>query len=343
MKSNHFSIPGGCKSAGLHRKKLLVVGGAGYIGSHVVLELLQRNKDVVVLDNLSTGSRENLPEDIAFVLGDYGNAELLRQVLESHAFEAVFHFGALKAAGESMTDPSRYAMQNIGSTLVLLDQVLHFGNPKVIFSSTAAVYGSPVYLPVDEDHPCAPINFYGRTKGMIEEILDWYGRLKGLRFAALRYFNAAGFDGSGRIRGLERNPQNLIPLVMEARLGLRPQLQVFGDDYPTSDGSCIRDYIHVTDLADAHVRALNYLDHHERLVCNLGTGRGSSVFEVLQACASVSGQGVPHEVIGRRAGDPASLTASYQKAKECLGWEPLHSELHRIMEDTWNIYRTVHS
>jgi len=256
---------------------ILVVGGAGYIGSHVVKAFLTAGHAVTVLDNLSSGQRVNLFASARFVHGDIQDRLGLSRLL-AEGFEAVVHLAALKAAGESMAIPERYAYQNINGTLNLLEAVIASTTRIVIFSSSAAVYGLPRYLPIDEQHPLEPVNFYGFNKRVIEQFLQWYEQLKGLRFACLRYFNAAGYDPAGDIRGLERTPANLIPVVMEVASGIRPKVAVFGNDYPTADGTGVRDYIHVTDLAAAHLMAYEHIRRHDRsLTVNLGTGRGVSI------------------------------------------------------------------
>lgn len=232
---------------------VLAVGGAGYIGSHVVRALLDRGHKVTVFDNLSSGDRENLFTDAAFIHGDILNYEQIRQALKG-GIDAFIHLAAFKAAGESMIIPEKYSLNNINGTINLLNAAMDIGVKKMVFSSSAAIYGEPKYLPVDESHPVEPQNYYGFTKLEIERFLQWYDRLKGLRYAALRYFNAAGYDVDQRIHGLERKPENLLPVVMETAAGIRSQLSIFGDDYETEDGTCIRDYVHVNDLADAHVK-----------------------------------------------------------------------------------------
>jgi len=319
--------------------QVLVVGGAGYIGSHVVLALRTHGYPVVVMDNLSTGRRVNLFSDVTFYEGDLRNEDDLDRVFKNEDIAHVIHLAALKAAGDSMLVPSTYAMQNISGTLTLLDHCLSFGVESVIFSSSAAVYGDPEYTPLDEAHPTNPANFYGFTKLEIERILQWYLQLKGLRFAALRYFNAAGYDPDLQVRGLEINPKNLIPLVMEAATGQRSHLEVFGTDYDTRDGSCIRDYIHVTDLAEAHVQAMEYLEHNQRLVCNLGTGVGTTVLEMVQAFEALTGRALNVVRSDRRPGDPPELAASSGFAEKELGWIPKHSSIKSILETTWKVYQ----
>jgi len=246
---------------------------------------------------------------------------------------------ALKAAGESMEKPSPYAVNNIAGSVKLFSAMDRAGIPVCVFSSSAAVYGEPHFLPVTEDHPTRPENFYGFTKLEIERVLEWYHKLGKIRFAALRYFNAAGYDPEGRVGSIEESPANLVPVVMEVALGSRPRLDIFGDDFATRDGSGVRDYIHVTDLADAHFLALDYLlQNKESLTVNLGSERGTSVFEMLDAARRISGREIPARIVARRSGDPAELVASSAKAKRLLGWEPRHSDIDTIMSTTWNTY-----
>jgi len=321
------------------KMSVLVIGGAGYIGSHVAHELCAAGHEVLVYDNLSTGRIENLPTTVQFQRGDILDSTLLEQVFNDNQFDGVFHFAALKAAGESMTKPDRYAQHNIAGSINILNAMICSDVSRIIFSSSAAVYGLPRYLPVDEEHPQNPINFYGYTKLNIEHLLKWYSDLKGIRYAALRYFNAAGYDTQGRVRGKEKDPANLLPIVMETAAGERSKLQVYGDDYETHDGTCIRDYIHVNDLADAHLRALNYLgDQSDNLVLNLGTGRGYTVLEVIEAAKSVTGRDIQYEVVARRPGDAAELTAVSKVASGKLDWQPQNSTIEQILTSMWTVY-----
>ena len=318
--------------------RILVIGGAGYIGSHVARAFLDRGYAVTVFDNLQTGLRENLFDDAVFVHGDIARADQLREVM-AQGFDGCVHLAALKAAGLSMLQPELYAEANIAGTINILNQASAAGISRIIFSSSAAVYGSPQYLPIDEDHPKEPENFYGFTKLEIERLLSWYDRLKGMRYAAIRYFNAAGYDVRERIKGLELNPENLLPIVMEAAAGIRPKLTIFGDDYPTRDGSCIRDYVHVSDLAEAHVSAFEYiLQHDKSMTVNLGSETGVSVFEMVERARAITGRPVPAEVSGRRAGDPSELVASSAKALELLGWSPKCSDVDTLIASTWKMY-----
>lgn len=320
---------------------ILVTGGAGYIGSHVVLSLIEAGYDVTVLDDLSLGSPENVAPQAHFIEGSTLELEDLEQCFQSPV-EAIVHLAAFKAAGESMVQPAKYSTNNLNGTVNLLNVAVEHGVDRFIFSSSAAVYGYPKYLPIDEGHPLDPINYYGFTKLTIEALLKWYYQLKGLRFAALRYFNAAGYDPRGRITGLEQNPANLLPVVMEVAVGKRSKLNVFGDDYDTPDGTGVRDYIHVSDLAVAHVQALEYLRQKApTLTINLGTGGGFSVLEVVSKAREVTGEPIPYEVVDRRPGDPDTLIASSNQAAEILGWSPRFSDLETILTSMWQIYRPI--
>jgi len=319
-------------------RRVFVTGGAGYIGSHIVQLLCDKGHRVTVLDNLSLGRKENVDERAKLVVGDILNNEQLTAALQK-GFDVVFHFAAWKAAGESMTDPLKYAENNICGTLNLLKAALKFKINYLVFSSSAAVYGNPRYLPIDEQHPKNPENYYGYTKLAIEENLKWFSRLKGIRYAALRYFNAAGYDVNGKINGKEKNPANLSPVVMEVAAGLRRKLFVFGDNYNTPDGTCIRDYIHVSDLATAHLKAMEYImDREENLVVNLGTGKGHSVFEMIKAAENAVGRKIPFEITNRREGDPDHLVAKADLARKLLGWQAEYSDLATIFNTMKNIY-----
>ncbi|MEI7788732.1 MAG: UDP-glucose 4-epimerase GalE [Chlorobiaceae bacterium] len=319
--------------------RILVIGGAGYIGSHVARAFLDRGYAVTVFDNFQTGLRENLFDEAAFVHGDIMRPEQLRAVMTGGGFDGCVHLAAMKAAGQSMLKPELYAEANIAGTINILNQASAAGIARVIFSSSAAVYGTPQYLPIDEEHPKEPENFYGFTKLEIERLLEWYDKLKGMRYAAIRYFNAAGYDVRGRIKGLELNPENLLPIVMETAAGIRPKLSIFGDDYPTRDGSCIRDYVHVSDLAEAHVTAFEYiLQKEQSITVNLGSQTGVTVFEMVERARAITGRSVSAEVSGRRAGDPSELVASSAKARELLGWVPKYSDVDTLIGSTWKMY-----
>ncbi|MHB2154566.1 UDP-glucose 4-epimerase GalE [Calditrichota bacterium GD2] len=319
-------------------RRILVTGGAGYIGSHLVHDLIEAGHQVVVLDNLSLGRKENLPPQAQLIVGDIHNESDLEQAF-SQPVEVVFHFAAWKAAGESMTNPTKYAQNNICGSLQLIDACVKRQVRYFVFSSSAAVYGDPQYLPVDEKHPTQPVNYYGYTKLAIEENLRWYSQLKGLYYAALRYFNATGYDIKGRVKGREKNPANLSPVVMETLAGERPVMQVFGNDYPTPDGTGVRDYIHVNDLASAHILAMEYLlQNNKNLTVNLGTGRGHSVLEVIHAAEEVTGKKVNYQIVDRRPGDPPELVASCDLAYELLGWKAQYSDLKTIFKSMMPVY-----
>ena len=323
--------------------KVLVIGGAGYIGSHVVKELMAKNHEVTVFDNLSSGLIQNLFKKNEFIAGDILHPEDLDKAF-ARGFDAFIHLAAFKAAGESMIFPEKYSINNINGTLNILNAAVAHNCLNMVFSSSAATFGEPQYLPIDENHPKNPENYYGFTKLKIEEFMGWYDKLKNLKFAALRYFNAAGYDPEGVIYGLERNPANLLPVMMEVACGKRGKLKVFGSDYDTRDGTCIRDYIHVTDLASAHVLALEYIAKNKKsLTLNLGTGKGITVTEMLEATRRITGKDIPAEYVGRRAGDPAQLTASSKLAKEVLGWEPKYSDVDTLIKSTYDAYLKYYS
>ena len=319
--------------------KILVIGGAGYIGSHVTREFLDRGYTVTVLDNLSSGTRQNIFGEAAFVHGDIMQPLHLREIM-AEGYDGCVHLAALKAAGESMVRPEAYAGMNLAGTINILNAALATGIPTMIFSSSAAIFGSPRYLPIDEDHPKEPENFYGFTKLEIERLMEWYDRLKGLKYASIRYFNAAGYDIQGRIQGLETNPENLLPIVMETASGVRKGMKVFGNDYPTRDGTCIRDYVHVSDLASAHVTAFEYLvEKKKSLSVNLGSETGITVQEMIQRAREITGQPIPAAMSDRRPGDPAELVASSKKARGLLGWIPRYSDIDTLIDSTWKVYR----
>lgn len=320
--------------------KIGITGGAGYIASHIVWDLLELGHEIVILDNLSTGNRKNLPNlaNCTFLEGDVGRPEDLDRFLPG--LDCVFHFAAWKAAGESMVLPEKYSANNVRGSFLLIERMLAAGIAALVFSSSAAVYGDPQYDPIDEAHPRVPVNYYGFTKLLIEENLGWMDRLKGLRFAALRYFNAAGYDVKGRVRGLEQSPQNLLPVVMEVATGQREELQIFGDDYDTPDGTCIRDYIHANDLASAHIAAMNYIvEQKKSITVNLGSEKGLSVKEILTAAREVTGREIPARIVERRPGDPARLVASASRARAQLGWQAKHSDAKTLISSMWDVYR----
>ncbi len=319
--------------------KVLVIGGAGYIGSHVVKELMAKGHKVTVFDNLSSGLLQNLFPENDFIAGSILHPEELDAAF-ARGFDAFIHLAAFKAAGESMIKPEKYSLNNINGTVNILNSAVANGCMNMVFSSSAAVFGEPQYQPLDEKHPKNPENYYGFTKLEIEEFMGWYEKLKGLRYAALRYFNAAGYDPTGVLYGLERNPANLLPVIMEVAAGVREKLSIFGNDYDTRDGTCIRDYIHVSDLASAHVLALEHIaGKKESLTLNLGTGTGITVTEMLEAARRITGKEIKAEYVGRRAGDPAQLTASSELARKVLGWQPKYSDVDTLIGSTWEAYK----
>lgn len=318
---------------------VLVIGGAGYIGSHVVKELLKNDIKVTVFDDLSTGQEINLFPAAHFVKGTILDADALGRVMCQNV-DAVIFLAGKKAVGESMENPAKYANTNLVGAINVLNIMVECGVKKFIFSSSSSVYGNPSYLPMDEKHPLGPLSFYGFTKLETERLLKWYDDLKGIRFVALRYFNAVGYDADGDIKGLEKNSQNLLPIIMEVAFKKRPALNIFGNDYDTPDGTCIRDYIHVTDLATGHLAALNYLNKGGKSeYINLGTGKGFSVMEMLNKTEEVIGQKIPSVFVARRAGDPGIVEASAQKAAQILGWKANHSSLENIIKTTFDIYK----
>lgn len=317
---------------------VLVIGGAGYIGSHVVKELNKQGHKVTVFDNLSSGLRQNLFKQNGFIHGDILIKEQLDKAF-AQGFDAFIHLAAFKAAGESMVSPEKYSVNNINGTLNIINSAVEHNCKRMVFSSSAAVFGEPQYLPIDEAHPKNPENYYGFTKLKIEEFMAWYEKLRGLRFAALRYFNAAGYDVDGEIYGLEQNPANLLPIIMEVACGMRPKMKIFGNDYDTRDGTCIRDYIHVTDLAVAHVKALEYIAKNDKsLTVNLGSEKGTTVTEMVEAARRITGKPIPADYVERRPGDPASLVASAKYAAEVLGWKAQYSDVDTLLETTYKAY-----
>ena len=319
--------------------KILVTGGAGYIGSHVVYELIDQGHDVTILDDMSLGLEENIDPRSIFVQGSTHSDSDLDSVL-SVGFDGIIHLAAWKAAGESMTDPAKYAHNNLIGTINLLNACDRYEIKRFVFSSTSAVYGNPEYIPIDENHPTDPISYYGETKLQVEKNLKWFSELKGIRFGVLRYFNAAGYDIKGRIKGRERNALNLIPIAMEVAAGIREKMQVFGDNYDTHDGSGVRDYIHVSDLAIAHMKALNYITENDKdLLVNLATGEGHSVLDVINKSKEVSGKDIPFDIVGRRAGDPATVVAVSNRANKVLGWSTKYSDLDTLIRTTWDVYK----
>ncbi len=311
--------------------RVLVIGGAGYIGSHVVKELLDRGAQAVVYDDLSSGHKINLFPGAGFVEGNILDYPKLKTAMED-GIDAVVHLAAKKAVGESMDNPELYAENNLIGAVNILNAMAKSNVKAFVFSSSAAVYGMPEYWPIDETHPLNPISFYGFTKVEMERLMEWYDRLRGIKYTALRYFNAAGYDAGGAIKGRDRNPQNLLPIIREVVDGKRECLQIFGNDYETPDGTCIRDYVHVSDLAAAHVQAINrLLEGKPSAVFNLGTNNGVTVKEVVAATEKVTGKPLPVRYAPRRPGDPAVLLASNRKAETELGWKPVYTSIEDII------------
>jgi len=316
---------------------ILVTGGAGYIGSHVVMHLCEAGHDVMVIDDLSLGDKKAVDSKATFIQGSILNKEDLNRCLND--IETVIHLAAFKSAGESMKNPQKYSENNILGTLTLLQWMIEHSINNIIFSSTAAVYGYPEYLPLDEKHPLNPINFYGFTKLTIENMLGWYHKLLGMNYVILRYFNAAGYDKSEQITSREKNPANLIPAIMEVASGNRDKIDVFGDNYDTPDGTGIRDYIHVSDLAKAHVRSLGLIQANQSEIINLGSEKQFSVMDVIRVTEKISGKTIPYEIVDRREGDPATIYASSEYARKVLNWSASLSSLENIIETTWRIYK----
>jgi UDP-glucose 4-epimerase len=318
-------------------KNILVAGGAGYIGSHTVKLLTELGYQPVVVDSLVSGHKEAVV-GYPFYQIDIHDFEQVGKVLQKHKIDAVIHFAAFIEVGESQIDPQKYYENNVNGTLALLKAMRQNKVGKIVFSSTAATYGEPVYTPIDEKHPTQPINTYGRTKLMVENILQDYARSYGLSYFALRYFNASGADFGARIGESHRSETHLLPIILQSILGLRP-FKVFGDDYQTKDGTCVRDYIHVLDLASAHIKALEKMqDKQIAETVNLGNGKGYSVLEVIKMVEKVTGKKVGYEVEKRRPGDPAVLVASCQKAESVLGWKPEY-DLAQIVESAWQWHK----
>ena len=319
----------------MKNEKILVVGGAGYIGTHMVKDLLEAGYDVVTLDDLSTGHHDLLPGG-TFVQGDLGDKETLDRVFTSHTISAVMHFAAFSLVGESVEDPLKYYRNNLAATTALLSAMIQHDVKRFIFSSTAAVYGEPIEIPITENHPCNPTNPYGATKIAVERMLHDCDSSYGFKYISLRYFNASGADESGTIGERHNRETHLIPLVLKVATGERENIRIFGTDYPTPDGTCIRDYIHVSDLTGAHLLALKVLlSGGESAVYNLGNNRGHSVREVVEAAQKVTGKKIPVLEADRRPGDPARLIASSEKIKKSLGWKPKYENLETIINTAW--------
>ena len=320
---------------------ILVLGGAGYIGSHTVCELIDAGRDVVVVDNLLTGFRQAVHPKARFYQADIRDRAAMDKVFESEDIEGVVHFAASSQVGESMSDPLKYYDNNLHGTTVLLQSMVAHGVKKIVFSSTAATYGEPESVPILETDKTQPTNCYGETKLAMEHMMSWVSKAHGLRYVALRYFNACGAHISGAI-GEAHNPEtHLVPIILQVPNGQRDHVSIFGDDYPTKDGTCVRDYIHVTDLAQAHILALDYLlKGGDNNVFNLGNGVGFTVKEVIDTARAVTGHPIPAEISPRRAGDPAQLIASSEKAVKVLGWKPKYDDLSTIISTAWKWHQS---
>ncbi|TXK83854.1 UDP-glucose 4-epimerase GalE [Paenibacillus sp. N3.4] len=315
---------------------ILVTGGAGYIGSHAVAELLAKGEEVVIVDNLQQGHRDAVLGGKLYV-GDLRDGAFLDTVFTENAIDAIIHFAANSLVGESMTNPAKYYHNNVYGTLCLLEKMTEYDIKRIVFSSTAATYGEPENIPILESDRTLPTNTYGETKLAMEKMMKWFDTAHGIKYVSLRYFNAAGAHASGKI-GEDHSPEtHLIPIILQVALGQRTHISIFGEDYATQDGTCVRDYIHVSDLASAHVLAVEKLrDGAESNIYNLGNGTGFSVKEVIDIARKVTGHAIPAIVEPRRAGDPASLIASSDRAREELGWKPTRDSLESIIESAWN-------
>lgn len=319
---------------------ILVLGGAGYIGSHTVYALIEKGVDVVVIDNLETGHIEAVHEKARFYKGDIRDRAFVDSVLDKEKIDAVIHFAANSLVGESMVNPLKYYDNNVNGTKVLLQSMVAHGLDKIVFSSTAATYGEPEKVPILETDRTEPTNTYGETKLAMEKMFKWTDRAHGLKYVSLRYFNACGAHVSGKIGEAHSPETHLIPLILQVPLGQREYISIFGDDYDTSDGTCIRDYIHVTDLAQAHILAVDYLmKGNESNIFNFGNGVGFTVKEVIDTARKVTGHEIPARIAERRAGDPARLIASSDKARQVLLWKPEHADLEEIISTAWNWHK----
>lgn len=320
----------------LTEKRILVTGGAGYIGSHTVKELVKRGYKVVVLDNLSNGNLTSL-ENVKYINGDIGDISTVTSLLASEDIDAVINFAALAYVGESVSNPKKYYENNVVKGKALLDAIVESGVKKIVFSSSCATYGIPEKVPINEDEKQWPVNPYGWTKLMFEQMMRDYDNAYNLKFVSLRYFNAAGADADGLIGEMHDPETHVIPILLQNALGIRKKFSVFGTDYDTRDGSCIRDYIHVTDLADAHIRAIEYLFENKKSdFFNLGTGEGITVLELVDAVERITGKKLNVSLENRRPGDPDALVADNSKARQLLGWNPIHSSIDNIIKTAWN-------
>jgi UDP-glucose 4-epimerase len=318
---------------------VLVTGGAGYIGSHTVRKLLENNHEVIILDNLSRGHIESVPRNAIFEKVDLLDCDSLQKIINKYPIDAVIHFAAYAYVGESVENPEMYYRNNVQGSFNLISAVRNKNIDKFVFSSTCSIYGNPLNIPISEREPSVPINPYAKTKLAIEYILKDFNDAYGLKYVALRYFNAAGCSDNAEIGESHSSEPHLIPLVLFAALGKKENIKIYGNDYPTKDGTCIRDYIHVNDLADAHIKALEYInDYKNSTIINLGTGDGFSVKEIIEEARKITGINIKSEITGRRAGDPAVLIADNKKAKEILKWEPEYN-LNKIIETAWNWHK----
>lgn len=319
---------------------ILVLGGAGYIGSHAVYQLIERNESVVVIDNLRTGHQKAVHPDAKFYEGDIRNRKFLQEVFQKENIEAVIHFAAHSLVGESMQNPLTYYDNNVYGTQVLLEVMIQFKVKHIVFSSTAATYGEPEEIPISEDMPANPTSTYGETKLAMEKMMHWAAQAHDLSYISLRYFNVAGARESGEI-GEDHDPEtHLIPIILQTALGQRDCITIFGDDYDTTDGTCIRDYIHVEDLITAHLQALDYLQSGGKSdIFNLGSSQGFSVKEMVDTARKVTGKEIPAQIGKRRPGDPSILIASSEKAKRILNWQPTHTSIEKIISDAWNWHK----
>lgn len=318
---------------------ILVCGGAGYIGSHMVAELLEKGEDVVIIDNFQKGHRDAILGGKVYK-GDLRDKKILDKVFTENSIEAVIDFAADSLVGESVIEPLKYFNNNVGGTINLLEAMRDYNVKNIVFSSTAATYGEPDRVPIEEADKTFPTNPYGESKLTVEKILKWCDKAYGIKYTALRYFNAAGAHVSGKIGEDHKPESHLIPIILQVALGQRDKIMIYGDDYNTEDGTCIRDYIHVTDLSNAHLLAVNRLKNGgQSIICNLGNGTGFSVKQIIEVCRKVTGCNIEAEVAPRREGDPAILIASSDKAKKQLGWNPKYNSIETIVETAWNWHK----
>ena len=315
---------------------VLICGGAGYIGSHNVRAFLNHGEEVIVIDNLLTGHKESLPKNVKFYEGDIRDGKILDEIFQNNKIEAVIHFCAFSLVGESVEQPLKYFNNNIGGMISLLEAMQRNNIKKIVFSSSAAVYGDPEKIPILETDPTNPTNPYGESKRIMEKMMHWVSLQHDIRYVSLRYFNVAGAWHDGSIGEAHNHETHLVPIILQVPLGKRPKVTVYGDDYPTKDGTCIRDYVYIEDLADAHLLALEYLRNGgESQIFNLGSGDGYSVMEMINAARKASGQEIPLEIGKRRAGDPARLVADSSKARKILKWQPKVTSMEEIISTAW--------